>query len=103
MRGNVILVDAPRKLKLLRLSDLICRHVSPSVSSVRVFQWNAGGLSQAKKHELAKNLATYDIDVFTVMEAGWKYTRIYNPQRRLRVLVEKCRIDSSQRQLCKLL
>ncbi|GFW18001.1 hypothetical protein TNCV_2281051 [Trichonephila clavipes] len=28
--------------------------------------------------------------------AGWKYTRIYNPQRRLRVLVEKCHIDSSQ-------
>ncbi|GFX37578.1 hypothetical protein TNCV_3201021 [Trichonephila clavipes] len=28
--------------------------------------------------------------------ADWKYTRIYNPQRRLRVLVEKCRKDSSQ-------
>ncbi|GFX66376.1 transposable element Tcb2 transposase [Trichonephila clavipes] len=26
----------------------------------------------------------------------WKYTRIYNPQRRLRVLVESCRKDSSQ-------
>ncbi|GFX74661.1 hypothetical protein TNCV_3120911 [Trichonephila clavipes] len=26
----------------------------------------------------------------------WKYTRIYNPQRRLRVLVERCRKDSSQ-------
>ncbi|GFU70477.1 hypothetical protein TNCV_2511331 [Trichonephila clavipes] len=29
--------------------------------------------------------------------AGWKYTRIYNPERRPRVLVIKCRIDSSQR------
>ncbi|GFT84099.1 transposable element Tc1 transposase [Trichonephila clavipes] len=28
--------------------------------------------------------------------AGWKYTRIYNPQRRLRVLVIKCRTDPSQ-------
>ncbi|GFV13951.1 hypothetical protein TNCV_524281 [Trichonephila clavipes] len=28
--------------------------------------------------------------------AGWKYTRIYNLQRRLRVLVIRCRIDSSQ-------
>ncbi|GFT17959.1 hypothetical protein TNCV_4911141 [Trichonephila clavipes] len=27
--------------------------------------------------------------------ADWKYTRIYKPQRRLRVLVEKCRKDSS--------
>ncbi|GFW81118.1 hypothetical protein TNCV_4804861 [Trichonephila clavipes] len=27
--------------------------------------------------------------------ADWKYTRIYNPQRRLRVFVEKCRKDSS--------
>ncbi|GFX56684.1 hypothetical protein TNCV_494321 [Trichonephila clavipes] len=27
----------------------------------------------------------------------WKYTRIYNPQRRLRVLVEMCSKDSSQR------
>ncbi|GFT89338.1 hypothetical protein TNCV_4386341 [Trichonephila clavipes] len=26
----------------------------------------------------------------------WKYTRIYNPQRRLRILVERCRTDSSQ-------
>ncbi|GFU95646.1 hypothetical protein TNCV_3333111 [Trichonephila clavipes] len=29
----------------------------------------------------------------------WKYTRIYNPQRRLRVLVERCRKDSSHRKL----
>ncbi|GFX51391.1 hypothetical protein TNCV_3103241 [Trichonephila clavipes] len=29
--------------------------------------------------------------------AGWKYMRIYNPQRRPRVLVIKCRTDSSQR------
>ncbi|GFW29010.1 hypothetical protein TNCV_2355681 [Trichonephila clavipes] len=28
--------------------------------------------------------------------ADWKYTRIYNLQRRLRVLVERCRKDSSQ-------
>ncbi|GFV08385.1 hypothetical protein TNCV_328191 [Trichonephila clavipes] len=28
--------------------------------------------------------------------ADWKYTRIYSPQRRLRVLVEKGRKDSSQ-------
>ncbi|GFW77916.1 hypothetical protein TNCV_3911261 [Trichonephila clavipes] len=28
--------------------------------------------------------------------ADWKYTRIYNPQRCLRVLVERCRKDSSQ-------
>ncbi|GFV03214.1 hypothetical protein TNCV_4018111 [Trichonephila clavipes] len=30
-------------------------------------------------------------------KADWKYTRIYNPQRRLRVLVIKCRTDPSQR------
>ncbi|GFT91398.1 hypothetical protein TNCV_4285601 [Trichonephila clavipes] len=29
-------------------------------------------------------------------KADWKYTRIYHPQRRLRVLVEKSRKDSSQ-------
>ncbi|GFV67805.1 hypothetical protein TNCV_2232311 [Trichonephila clavipes] len=32
-----------------------------------------------------------------VAGADWKYTRIYNPQRRLRVLVERCRKDSSQK------
>ncbi|GFT62390.1 hypothetical protein TNCV_4717581 [Trichonephila clavipes] len=31
--------------------------------------------------------------------ADWKYTRIYNPQRLLRVLVERCRKDSSQTRL----
>ncbi|GFW11937.1 hypothetical protein TNCV_4530031 [Trichonephila clavipes] len=30
----------------------------------------------------------------TTVRADWKYKRIYNPQRRLRVLVEKCRKDS---------
>ncbi|GFU62054.1 hypothetical protein TNCV_4892731 [Trichonephila clavipes] len=39
-------------------------------SSLRVFQWNADGLPQVKKHELVKNLATYDIDVLTVMESN---------------------------------
>ncbi|GFX16158.1 hypothetical protein TNCV_4704141 [Trichonephila clavipes] len=29
-------------------------------------------------------------------KAGWKYTRIYNPQRRPRVLMIKCPTDSSQ-------
>ncbi|GFV92484.1 hypothetical protein TNCV_3950941 [Trichonephila clavipes] len=29
------------------------------------------------------------------ISADWKYTRSYNPQRRLRVVVEKCRKDSS--------
>ncbi|GFX92016.1 hypothetical protein TNCV_5004801 [Trichonephila clavipes] len=33
---------------------------------------------------------------FSGGRAGWKCTRIYNPQRSLRVLMEKCRIDSSQ-------
>ncbi|GFT05190.1 hypothetical protein TNCV_122521 [Trichonephila clavipes] len=31
------------------------------------------------------------------LEADWKYMRIYNPQRRLRVLVERCRKDSSHK------
>ncbi|GFU37894.1 uncharacterized protein TNCV_1063941 [Trichonephila clavipes] len=31
--------------------------------------------------------------------AGWNYTRIYNPQRRPRVLVKKCRTEPSQRYL----
>ncbi|GFS93082.1 hypothetical protein TNCV_532811 [Trichonephila clavipes] len=31
--------------------------------------------------------------------ADWKYTRIYNPQGRLRILVERCRKDSSQHDL----
>ncbi|GFV85557.1 hypothetical protein TNCV_3773811 [Trichonephila clavipes] len=30
------------------------------------------------------------------LKAGWKYTRIYNPQRRLRVLVIKGRKEPSQ-------
>ncbi|GFU42990.1 hypothetical protein TNCV_3141321 [Trichonephila clavipes] len=30
------------------------------------------------------------------LQVDWKYTRIYNPQRRLRILVERCRTDSSQ-------
>ncbi|GFU11120.1 vesicular glutamate transporter 3 [Trichonephila clavipes] len=30
------------------------------------------------------------------ISAGWKYTRIYNSQRRPRILVIKCRTDSSQ-------
>ncbi|GFT30209.1 hypothetical protein TNCV_3466741 [Trichonephila clavipes] len=34
-------------------------------------------------------------------KADWKYTRIYNPQRRLRVLVERCRKDSSQVEIVK--
>ncbi|GFS79309.1 hypothetical protein TNCV_4409621 [Trichonephila clavipes] len=36
---------------------------------------------------------------FTGLYGGlgdWKYTQIYNPQSRLRVLVETCRTDSSQ-------
>ncbi|GFU22981.1 hypothetical protein TNCV_3946561 [Trichonephila clavipes] len=33
------------------------------------------------------------------MKVDWKYTRIYNPQRRLRILVERFRKDSSQTKL----
>ncbi|GFX17619.1 hypothetical protein TNCV_474191 [Trichonephila clavipes] len=36
------------------------------------------------------------IDPSYGIRAVWKYTRIYNPQRRLRVLVIKCRAHTSQ-------
>ncbi|GFW10713.1 hypothetical protein TNCV_4918321 [Trichonephila clavipes] len=32
----------------------------------------------------------------SLKRADWKYKRIYNPHRCLRVLVERCRKDSSQ-------
>jgi exonuclease III len=40
------------------------------VSVLRLLQWNAGGLSQAKRMELLQTLHERDIDVFTIMEAN---------------------------------
>ncbi|XP_042911637.1 uncharacterized protein [Parasteatoda tepidariorum] len=47
--------------------------VGPSLNSnslLRVLQWNAGGLSHSKRAELCKTFTSYDIDVFTIMEAN---------------------------------
>ncbi|GFS94744.1 hypothetical protein NPIL_509741 [Nephila pilipes] len=42
----------------------------PRVESFRVFQWNAGGLSQSKRTELLKILHEKEIDVFSIMETN---------------------------------
>ncbi|GIY78088.1 hypothetical protein CEXT_566181 [Caerostris extrusa] len=43
---------------------------SPLFDTLRVLQWNAGGLSQSKRAELLLTLCEKDIDVFTIMEAN---------------------------------
>ena len=42
------------------------------LEQLRILQWNAGGLSQSKKTELATVLQRLDVDVFTIMEANLK-------------------------------
>ncbi|GFV43574.1 hypothetical protein TNCV_1690181 [Trichonephila clavipes] len=58
-----------------------------TLAGEHVFEWHKrflGGRDSVEDDEHAEST-----------RADWKYTRIYNFQRRLRVLVEKCRIDSS--------
>lgn len=45
-----------------------CRYDNPN--SIKILQWNTGGLSQAKKTELTKILTDHQIDVFTIQEAN---------------------------------
>ena len=45
-----------------------CRYAKPN--SIKILQWNTGGLSQAKKTELNKILSDHLIDVFTIQEAN---------------------------------
>ncbi|GFT30262.1 hypothetical protein TNCV_3467121 [Trichonephila clavipes] len=42
----------------------------PQVGSLRVLQWNDGGLSQSKRKELLQTLSQKYFDVFTIMEAN---------------------------------
>ncbi|VDO05110.1 unnamed protein product [Rodentolepis nana] len=37
---------------------------------LQILQWNAGGISQDKKIQVQKILQTYDVDIFTIMEAN---------------------------------
>jgi len=39
-------------------------------TSLKILQWNAGGLSQSKKTELHINLIKHDVDIFAIMEAN---------------------------------
>ena len=39
-------------------------------TSLKVLQWNAGGMSQSKKTELHLNLAKHDVDIFALLEAN---------------------------------
>ena len=48
-----------------------CRNPSHSTNtSLKILQWNAGGLSQSKKTELQLNLVKHDVDIFAIMEAN---------------------------------
>ncbi|VDO04817.1 unnamed protein product [Rodentolepis nana] len=37
---------------------------------LQILQWNVGGMSQDKKIQVQKILQTYDVDIFTIMEAN---------------------------------
>ncbi|VDN98836.1 unnamed protein product [Rodentolepis nana] len=37
---------------------------------LQILQWNAGGMSPDKKIQIQKILQTYDVDIFTIMEAN---------------------------------
>ena len=39
-------------------------------TSLKILQWNAGGLSQSKKTELLLNLVKHNVDIFAIMEAN---------------------------------
>ncbi|VDO02921.1 unnamed protein product [Rodentolepis nana] len=37
---------------------------------LQILQWNAGGMSPDKKIQIQKILKTYDVNIFTIMEAN---------------------------------
>ncbi|VDO02562.1 unnamed protein product [Rodentolepis nana] len=37
---------------------------------LQIFQWHAGGMSPDKKIQVQNILQTYDVDIFTIMEAN---------------------------------
>ncbi|VDO12456.1 unnamed protein product [Rodentolepis nana] len=37
---------------------------------LQILQWNAGGMTPDKKIQIQKILQTYDVDIFTIMEAN---------------------------------
>ncbi|KAG8192562.1 hypothetical protein JTE90_015197 [Oedothorax gibbosus] len=43
---------------------------SSQFDTLRVLQWNAGGLSQSKRMEILQTLGERDVDVFAIMEAN---------------------------------
>ena len=46
------------------------KHYLNRRSKIRILQWNAGGLTQAKRIELSKILFDHNIDVFFIQEAN---------------------------------
>lgn len=54
----------------LRVGTSLGKSHHTNSNTLRILQWNAGGMSQSKKQELMKILEDQDIDVFTVQEAN---------------------------------
>lgn len=54
----------------LRVGTSLGKPHGNNSNTLRILQWNAGGMSQSKKQELMKILEDRDIDVFTIQEAN---------------------------------
>ncbi|VDO12609.1 unnamed protein product [Rodentolepis nana] len=56
--------------QIAHVTNLPKRVTQGESQSLQFFQWNTGGMSQDKKIPVQKILQTYDVDIFTIMEAN---------------------------------
>ncbi|GFS53472.1 hypothetical protein TNCV_4935451 [Trichonephila clavipes] len=85
-RRNYEARDGGKETKVIQKAILVLRIKAvsePERIYVRKLDW--------RSHKLN----TCDTSIPESAKTGWKYTRSYSPQRRLRVLVINCRTDSS--------
>ncbi|GFT85875.1 uncharacterized protein TNCV_3255291 [Trichonephila clavipes] len=87
--------------KIVTETYKMLKHVqgSNTISRTQYLEWHRRFKESVKDDKLSgrpqSSYISENIEKSTAEVHDWKYTRIYNPQRRLRVLVEKCRKDSS--------
>ena len=69
-KGKVRKCSFQSKLKNQSRDPSHSTHSTHTHTSLKILQWNAGGLSQSKKTELHLNLIKHDVDIFAIIEAN---------------------------------